>query len=695
MPTPSLPYLTPVLASSLSELSSSLSSSSFSADFQRRLLSSSSSVSLRCYILCTPASLISRIRFILHRDRSSQKELSRCIGLSPATLSPLLNGHWLSLKLTYFTKMRVWAAQQDVRALIRTVERMRLWGVDEKELMARCGLTELQLSQWLLFDLTMEERSRIDHAIERFMRQSHAALHTLLASLPLLDAELTESRSLCLAVLSLCAPSCSQSVESLLLSTVLSQFEVDYATVRAAGDLDHQSATVLTQLTAQEQAQLPLPASGLYLHDDPPPEQIAFTAIAHYLAPAARPRRSPIPQPQPTEAQPTVRPDSTDDDRGEASGGEGGSDDGGSRRVKREGAAGTVSLPAAGGVQEAGRGRLRVKREEEEQSVQSPSSSVSVKRMRMTTAPQFDLQDDDVPALPTHTPQQSSLALSEPRSGVDPTRKPRTLADLSPPFAARWSPHLTPLTPHAQGGRAAAAGGRGSTFFFFDPQADMAQVAERWGLPPTSTLPSFSSTSSSPSPNPTPARASAGSPLSQAPSSVSSSSSSAMLCTPAAVARRESAADLSLSGLFTPSALFHLDGLDSAQKTAGEVSSASGGSQQMSDTSPAASADVSGASDAPSSMSGASSSTPTLATASMYSAMSTPLTFVKVSMSSTSPEFARGMEPPLARALDLNEGEESSAKQSKATGKRDEVDRSHEWADVMRSLSETPSSRTR
>ena len=175
LPIPSLPYLPPVLGSSLSALSSTFASSPFSADFHRRLLSSSSSLSLRRYILCTPASLISRVRFILHRDRSSQKALAKCIGLSPATLSPLLNGLWLTLKLTYFTKMRVWAAQQDVRALMHTIERMRLWGIDERELMSRCGLTEQQLSRWLLFDTSMEERSRIDHAVEGFIRQSATA----------------------------------------------------------------------------------------------------------------------------------------------------------------------------------------------------------------------------------------------------------------------------------------------------------------------------------------------------------------------------------------------------------------------------------------------------------------------------------------------------------------------------------------
>ena len=176
-----LPYLPVTLQPSSSSSSSSrplppsLPSSSssprpFTAAFHGAL--TSSSLSLRCYLLCSASSLIRRLRFILYRDGLSQKELSRCVGLSPATLSPLLNGAWPGLKLVYVSKLRAWAATQDVQAVMRVLQRMSAWGVDEAELMARCALSEAQLRRWLTFDTDLEERSAIDRSVEAFMRRS-------------------------------------------------------------------------------------------------------------------------------------------------------------------------------------------------------------------------------------------------------------------------------------------------------------------------------------------------------------------------------------------------------------------------------------------------------------------------------------------------------------------------------------------
>ena len=496
-------------------------------------------------------------------------------------------------------------------------------------------------------------------------------------------------------------------MEGLLLSSVLSRFEADYDAVRSAGELDDVNPTVLTSLTTQEQEQLPLHVAGLHLRDDPPVQHIVFSSIDAHLAPPARAKRAPRIQLTAPPINAAVQRDSADEGVSQrASRGDGkeeeeersaGSDAEGGVHVKREDIAKMPSPVYAAEAQSGGgRRRPRAKREPDA-SLLSPSSSVGVKRIRLTTAPQFDLRDDDVvpllPSLPSPSPQLSTPQSDDPRSGVDLTRlRSPHLTGLSPPSATRWSPRLTtPRTAHMRGGR-----GGGGTFFYFDPDADMAQVVERWGLPPLSSLPTFSVASPVPSIDPAHLRdASTGTPLTQPPSIASSSSSpSAMLCTPAASVRRESAADLSLSRLFTPSALFCIDGPDSARKegaTALNVSLASSSDPQPMSTTPLpSSADVSAASDAPSSISGASSSPPTLATASLYST-STPLTFVRGSLSSTSPSSA-GMDPPLVRALDLTEGEDSG-KQGRAVASGKEVDHSHEWADVMRSLSETPSSR--
>jgi transcriptional regulator with XRE-family HTH domain len=171
-PTSGLPFFSPLLLSAsgaAAESSNSLSpfSSGFESELQR-----GSAPSLRCYFLCSPASLIARVRFVLHRDGCQQNALARCIDVSPGTLSPLLNGRWAAAKRQTLTKLAVWAARRDVQLTLAVMDRCRAWGCDEEQLALGCALEKEELRRWLRFDSSLGRRTAVDRAVCSFVQRS-------------------------------------------------------------------------------------------------------------------------------------------------------------------------------------------------------------------------------------------------------------------------------------------------------------------------------------------------------------------------------------------------------------------------------------------------------------------------------------------------------------------------------------------